>query len=51
MHDCTEHDDFFSKKPFPYIPRHEKYYVGRVFEPVQDDYIQNTPLLRGRVTV
>jgi len=46
MHDCTEHDDFFAKKTFPYVPRHEKYYVGRVFEPVQSDYQQNTPKLR-----
>jgi hypothetical protein len=51
MHDCTEHDDFFAKKPFPYIPRHERHYVGRVFDPSEFDYKQNTPLLRKEVAV
>ena len=51
MNDCVEHDDFFAKKPFPYIPRHEKYYVGRVFDPVQEDYARNTPRLIQTATV
>lgn len=51
FHDCTEHDDFFAKKPFPYIPRHDLYYVGRVFDPVQEDYLQHTPLLQKKETV
>lgn len=43
--DCTEHDEFFAKKSFPYTTRHEKYYVGRVFDPAEPDYKQFTPLL------
>ena len=43
--DCTEHDEFFAKKPFPHIPRHEKYYVGRAFGTTCSDFQQHTKKL------
>jgi hypothetical protein len=43
--DCTEHDEYFAKKPFPYIPRHEKYYVGRAFGTTCPDFQQYTKKL------
>ena len=45
QHDCTEHDEFFAKKPFPYSPRHEKYYVGRAFGTTCPDFAQHTKKL------
>ena len=48
QHDCTQNDEFFAKVPFPYTKRHERYYVGRVFDPSEFDYGQYTPRLNMR---
>lgn len=45
INDCTEHDEFFAKRPFPYTKRDERYYVGRPFLPNESDYRVNTPAL------
>lgn len=45
QHNCTQHDEFFVKRPFPFTTRQPKYYVGRAFGTTCPDWSQHTKKL------